>query len=369
MAKERMRMGDMDEEDIPKSLRNNNNGKKKKRKKKKSKARIILRILLVLFIIIVILVGVAIGFIYSKFGKIENIKIDKNEIEVNEGIKGATGFRNIVLYGVDSRKNSYEGTLSDTIMIVAINQDNKKVKIASVYRDSYLKIGKSFDKITHAYSKGPATSLSALNTNLDLNLSEFVTVNFAVVVDVINAVGGVDIDITKEETKYINDYINEINEVTGHNSAHVTTPGKQHLDGVQALGYSRIRYTSGGDYKRTERQREVLNLVFDKVKKMNVWQLNSLADKILPAVSTNISTNDIIGLLTQVASYDIEETTGWPYNIRGYQPHGVWYGAPVNLAENVKKLHEFLFDEQDYQVSSTVQSISNALIKETGYSK
>lgn len=368
MAKERMRMGDMDEEDIPKSLRNNKSGKKKK--KKKTKARVILRILLVLFIIIVILVGAAVGYVYSKLGMLKTEDIDKNQIEVNEGVQEATGYRNIVLYGVDSRKNSYEGALSDTIMIVTINQDNKKVRIASVYRDSYLRIGKSFDKITHAYAKGgPTLSLSSLNTNLDLNLTEFVTVNFAVVVDVIDAVGGVEIDITKEETKYINDYINEINEVTGHNSAHVTKAGKQHLDGVQALGYSRIRYTSGGDYKRTERQREVLNLVFEKVKKMNVWQLNSMADKILPAVSTNIPKNQIIGLLTQVASFDIEETTGWPYNIRGYQPGGTWYGAPVNLAENVKKLHEFLFDEQDYQVSSTVQSISNALIKETGYSK
>ncbi len=362
MAGKRMKTADYDEEDIPKSLRN---GKNKKKKKKK---HIFLKIVLVLFIIIVILAGILVGFMYSKLTKFNYDDIDENLIEVTEGVE-TTGYKNIVLYGVDARNNSYEGAIrSDTIMIVSINQDTKKVKIASVYRDSYLKIGKSFDKITHAYANGgPTLSLSALNTNLDLDLKEFVTVNFGVVVDVIDAVGGIDMEITSEEVKYINNYIKEINNVTGKKSSRITKAGTHHLDGAQALAYSRIRYTNGGDYKRTERQRTVLDLVFKKVKKMNLMKLNNLVDTILPEVSTNISTNEIISLLTQVASYDIEETTGWPYDVKGYQPADVWYGAPVNLAEQVKKLHEFLFDEEGYEVSSTVQNISNALIKKTGY--
>lgn len=357
------RMKDENEEiEMPDSVKRSN-----KKTKKKKKKHIFLRIVLVLLAIIAILAGVIVGYGYSKLIKIDYDTIDKNEIEVNEGIN-TTGYRNIALFGVDSRSNSYENTLSDVIMIVSINQDTKKVKIASVYRDSYLKIGKSFDKITHAYSKGgPTLSLSALNTNLDLDLTEYVTVNFNVVVDVIDAVGGIDMEITSEEAKYINNYIEELNNVTGHNSAKITKAGTYHLDGVQAVAYSRIRYTSGGDYKRTERQREVLNLAFEKVKKMSLVQLNSLADTVLNEISTNISGTQILGLLSQIASYDIEETIGWPYDIKGYQPANVWYGAPVNLEEQVKKLHEFLFDEEDYQVSSTVQTISNQLIKTTGY--
>lgn len=355
---------ELDEEDIPNSLKKGNNGKKKKKKKK----HVFLRIVIVLLIILVILAGVIVGFGYSKFAKINYTDIDESQIESNEGVEDATGYRNIVLYGVDSRTNSYENTLSDTIMIISLNQDEKKVKIASVYRDSYLKFNGSFDKITHAYAKGgPTLSLSALNTNLDLNLKEFVAVNFGVVVDVIDEIGGIDMEITSEEVKYINTYITGINEITNHNSSEITKAGTYHLDGVQALAYSRIRYTSGGDYKRTERQRDVLNLVFEKVKKMNVLQLNSLADTILPEVSTNISSGDILGLLTQVASYDIEETTGWPYEIKGDTIDGVWYGVPVNLENQVVKLHEFLFDEENYEVSSNVKSISNELIKKTGY--
>ena len=360
MANKPMKTGDDEEEIKPKKDKETN----KIRKKKK---RIILRIAMILLAIIVILVGIVVGYGYSKIAQIKYDDIDETQIEVNEGVE-TKGYRNILLLGVDSRQNEYSNTLSDSIMVVSINQDTKKVRIASVYRDSYLKIGKSFDKVTHAFAKGgPTLSLSTINTNLDLDIKEYVAVNFMVVVDVVDAVNGVEIDVTSQEVKYINEYIDEVNDVTGHNSKHVTKPGKQTLDGVQAVAYSRIRYTSGGDYKRTERQRDVLELVFQKVKKMNIGQLNNLADSVLKEVSTNINAAQIIGLLTQVASYDIEENTGWPFDVKGYQPGKVWYGAPVNLEKQVKELHKFLFDEEEYEVSSTVKSISDSLIKETGY--
>ena len=173
---------------------------KKVKKGKKKKKRIFLKIVLVLLAIIIILAGIAAGFVWSKLSLVDYDDIDENQIEVNQGVEKATGYRNIYLFGVDSRKNSYENTLSDVIMIVSINQDTKKVRIASVYRDSYLRINKKFDKITHAYMQGgPTLSMSSLNTNLDLDIKEFVAVNFNVVADVVDAVGGVEIDITKEE--------------------------------------------------------------------------------------------------------------------------------------------------------------------------
>lgn len=341
---------------------------KKHKKHKKKKRHIFLKLVIILLIIIAILAGILVGYIYSKYSQIEHEYIDESEIEINDGIK-TTGYKNILLLGVDSRNNNYKNTLSDSIMIVSINQDTKKVKVVSVYRDSYLKIGKSFDKITHAFGKGGAAqSLSAINTNLDLDLKEYVAVNFNVVVDVVDAVGGVEMDITSEEVKYINQYINEVNQVTGHKSANITKAGTYNLDGVQAVAYSRIRYTSGGDYKRTERQRDVLNLAFQKVKKMSLGQLNKLADTVLKEVSTNISGTEILGLLSQIASYELEETTGWPFEggIKGYQPDSVWYGAPVNLENQVIKLHEFLFGDEEYVPSETVKSISQELIKKTG---
>lgn len=353
---------DYEENDVPNSVKNMTSKKKKKKKK-----RVFLKVVLILLAIIVILVGVLFGYVYSKLARVDHDEIDESQIEVNEGIETSTGYRNIVLFGVDSRQNSYEHTLSDSIMIISINQDTHKVRIASVYRDTYLKMGSSYDKLTHAFSKGgPALSLSTLNTNLDLDLKEYVAVNFNVVVDVVDAVGGVEIEIEPAEIKYINGYIDEVNSVTGHNSKHITKSGTYNLDGVQAVAYSRIRYTSGGDYKRTERQRDVLDAAFQKVKKMNLMELNNLADVVLDEISTNISMTQIVGLLSQVANYEIEDTIGWP-ETRGYQPADVWYGAPVNLEKQVQELHKFLFDEEDYQVSSTVKSISDTIIKRTGY--
>lgn len=363
MSSKRTKIDEDEEFEEPKSVR------RTKKTKKKKKKHIFLKVIIVLIAIIAILAGVLAGYGYSKLAQIEYDDIDESLIEVNDGVK-TTGYRNILLLGVDSRKNNYTNTLSDSIMVVSINQDTKKVKIASVYRDSYLKIGNKFDKVTHAFGYGGATaSLSAINTNLDLDIKEYVAINFNVVVDVVDAVGGVEIELTSAEVNYINPYIDEVNQVTNHNSKHITKAGTYNLDGVQALAYSRIRYTAGGDYKRTERQRDVLNLAFEKVKKMNLGKLNSLADTVLKEISTNIPSTQVIGLLSQVASYDIEETTGWPFEggIRGYQPGSVWYGAPVNLEKQVKLLHEFLFNEEDYQVSSTVKSISDSLIKTTGY--
>ena len=339
------------------------------KKHKKQKKHIFLKIVLILLAIIVILIGVLLGYGYSKISQIkQDTDFDVNEVEVNEGVEVAKGYRNILLLGVDSRENEYTNTLSDSIMIISINQDTNKVRIASVYRDCYLKVGKKFGKITHAFAYGgAASSLSAINTNLDLDIKEYVAINFDVVIDVVNAVGGVEVELSSEEVKYINKYINEINNITDSKTTKITKAGTYNLDGAQALAYSRIRYTAGGDYKRTERQREVLDKAFAKIKKMNLIQLNNLATVVLDEISTNISTNDIIGLLTQVASYDIEEATGWPYDIRGYQPDAVWYGAPVNLENQVIELHKFLFDEEEYEVSESVKKISDDLIKKTGY--
>ena len=337
---------------------------------KKKKNNVFLKIIIVIFAIIAIIGGIIAGYIHGKLSQIK-YKEDKKEnfeVEVNEGV-GNEGFTNILLFGVDSRNNDYDNTRSYCIIILSINEKTKKVKLASVYRDTYLKFPKrSFDKITHAFAEGgPQLSINTLNTNLDLDISKYVAVNFDVVIDAVDAVGGIQMDITSEETKYINPYINEIERVCGKSAEKITKAGTYNLNGVQALAYSRIRYTAGGDYKRTERMRDVLMATFAKAKKLNLVELNNLSNKILPEVSTNISSLQILSLASNATKYEIDESIGWPYEVRGFQPAGVWYAAPVNLEENVKKLHKALFDEEDYQVSSTVKNISNELIKKTGY--
>lgn len=329
----------------------------------------ILIFVLILILIACILIGVGYYYLKSKIDKIEYVEVTPEEIEVNEGVtEQLTGYRNIALLGIDSRQDDYgTGNRSDCIIIASINNDTKEVKLVSVYRDSYLKIKGSLDKVTHAYSYGGAAlTLSTLNTNLDLDITEFVTVNFNAVVDLVDSVGGVEIEIQEDELQYINGYIDDTSKHTGVTSEHITTSGTKNLDGVQAVAYSRIRYTSGGDYKRTERMRTVVEAVVKKAKNKSISELINIINIMLPKVSTNINSEEIIKLLPQLVSYEIVDSIGWPYEVKGITLDR-WYGVPVTLEENVSKLHETLFGEIGYVPSDTVKSISQSIINKTGY--
>ena len=170
-------------------------------------------LIIVVSILLIVLLGLGmfgIFYIKSKLNKINYVNIDPGQIEVNNEVKeeeGLEGYRTIALLGIDSRKDDYgRGNRSDCIILAILNNKTKEVNLVSVYRDTYLKIsGRGLDKVTHAYSfGGPELALSTLNTNLDLNITEFVTVNFEAVVDCVDAIGGIELDITVEEIKYIN---------------------------------------------------------------------------------------------------------------------------------------------------------------------
>lgn len=342
--------------------------------KKKSKAlKVFLIILLIILIIVVILAGIAAGFVASKLGKINVEEIDKTAIGISEETKEElSGYRNIALLGIDSRADDYGlGNRSDCIIIASMDQKTKNIKLLSVYRDTYMQVeehGKQvLDKVTHAYSYGGAqNTLKSLNTNLDMNISEYVTVNFDAVIAAVDAMDGVTIDIDSSELKYINDYIDATSKTSGIKSSNITKTGKQKLDGVQAVAYSRIRYTAGGDYKRTERMRTVIEAMLSKAKTLSVGQLNKLVDTILPRVSTNISTTDILGLVPSIASFNITDSLGWPYETKGITLDR-WYGVPVTLESNVEQLHREVFGQADYTVNDTIKSISNQIIKKTNY--
>ncbi len=344
-------------------------------KKKNKGLKIFLRVLIV---IIVIILGIAIAgysFVHNKLSKMKTEHIDKTAIGISEEAKDSLkGYRNIALLGIDSRADDYgTGNRSDCIIIASINEKTKEVKLLSVYRDTYVYVtengNKKLDKITHAYSYGGAqNTLKSLNEALDLNITEYVTVNFDAVIAAVNALNGVEIDITSEELKYINDYIDATSQSSGVKSSHLSKAGRQTVDGVQAVAYSRIRYTAGGDYKRTERMRTVVTAMAKKAKTLSIGQLNKLADEILPRVSKNIENNDIIALIPSALSFDITESLGWPYNVKGITTTA-WYGVPVTLESNVIKLHKELFGQEDYKVSETVKEMNDAIIKKTGYTE
>ena len=350
-----------------------NNMRKKKKMNKGLKIFLIILLVLVIFILGLGVAGYT--FVNGKIGKMQKENIDTTAVGINEETKQELkGYRNITLLGIDSRADDYGlGNRSDCMIIASINQETNAVKLISVYRDTYVYVTengtKRLDKITHAYSYGGAqNTLKSLNEAMDLNITEFVTVNFDAVIAAVDSLGGVYIDIDKSEIKYVNDYIDATSESSGVKSSHITHSGRQKLDGVQAVSYTRVRYTAGGDYKRTERMRTVVEAMLSKAKTLNVGQLNSFADTILPKIRTNISTSEIWGLIPKLASFKVTESIGWPYDTKGITLDR-WYGVPVTLKSNVERLHKEAFEQEDYEASDTVKEMSAAIVKKTGYSK
>ena len=314
-------------------------------------------IIIILIILLVAILGGMYWFIHSKLEKMQQVDLKEEELGVSaQAEENLTDFRNIAIFGIDSREDTYDrGNRSDCIIIASINNKTKEVKLVSVYRDTYVQIqGYGLDKITHAYSYGSAPlAISTLNTNFDLNIKEFITVNFDAVKDIIDSVGGISMPITTEEVPHI---------------AGITKAGTYQLTGEQALSYARIRYAAGGDYKRTERMRDVLTAVSNKLKTFDISRLNKLVDTILPRIYTNITASDVFSMMPSVPNFKITESIGWPYETKGITMDR-WYGIPITLESNVIRLHNEVFAEKNYIPSETVKDISNRIVQKTGYSK
>ena len=344
---------------------------KNKPKKKMNKA---LKVILIILVIIIVVVAAVVAAGWGMISEMQDESIDENAIGLNdETVQELSEYRNIALLGIDSRQDDYGlGNRSDCIIIASINKSTNDVKLISVYRDSYLQLNEkgktTLDKVTHAYSYGGAqNTLLALNTNLDLNIKEYLTVNFDTVVLAVDALGGVDIDITSDELKYLNSYIDATSQSSGVKATHITSAGKQKLSGVQAVAYSRIRYTAGGDYKRAERMRTVVQAMVTKAKSLSATQLISVANKILPHVSTNISNSEIILLAPTLAKMNFSTSIGWPYETKGITLDR-WYGVPVTLESNVIRLHKEVFNDSDYTLPDNIKKISDSIVAKTGYS-
>lgn len=363
-------------------------GKKKAKKKKWKIALFVVEIL-----VICTLVGAC--WVMSKANKIQHVKISetekKEELAINETIADSEvlkGYRNIALFGVDSREGELtSSTRTDTIMIASINLDTKEVKLVSVYRDTWLNLSTdSYNKANAAYSRGGyKQAMAMLNMNLDLDVEDFVTIGFDGLIDVIDAVGGVEIDVKQAEIEHINSYqISMVGHPDGTTNAkgepnYVADPGTyvpvahagvQTLDGLQATAYARVRYV-GSDLERAQRQRTVLTKVAQKAMTLNPATLNKIADAVFPKVMTSLELSEILDLLKDIASYKIGETTGFPFD--GYiKPNGRVGSAsvvvPVDLEKNVILLHQFLFGDEDYEPSETVKKCSKKIASDTGVS-
>ena len=327
------------------------------------------RVLLITACVLLCAVFGAVAYVYAKWSKIDTQDIKAEDIVINEEVKMnkevdlGDGYTNVALFGVDSRDgNLGEGNRTDCIIVASLNNETKEIKMVSVYRDTLLDLSEgTYQKCNAAYSYGgPVLAINMLNMNLDLDIQDYVTVDFGAIADAIDLLGGVDIEVTEEELPYINQYIPETANSAGKSANYLSSAGLQTLDGTQATTYARIRSTAGGDFTRTERQRLVIEKMFEKAKSADLGTLNAIIDKVFPQVSTSFTLQEILTYATAYSEYKLVGNMGFPQD--NYMDLLSGLGSvvvPDDLVSNVTKLHEFLFGTTGYTPSSTVQTVNS----------
>ena len=333
--------------------------------KRKRKGHPVRNFFLALLLVFAAVIAAGIVYMRSLLQTVNSVSLEEsvqNSIsrQVRED-KVMAGYQNIALFGVDSREQDLLGgdNRSDTIMVCSIDKKTGEVRLVSVYRDTLLDIGGgNFRKANAAYAYGgPQQAIEMLNENLDLNITDFVTVGFEGLADTIDAFGGIDLEITEEEMEYMNSYMDDMYYEIGTEYDEVTDYGLQHLSGIQATAYCRIRYTEGDDFKRAQRQRTVLSLTMEKAKKANPLQLIRAAGSVLGETATSLDTLELIMLILRAKTMELTETGGFPgAEDRVFATvNGESCVVPYYLTTNVRKLHELLFGQEDYEPSQTVK--------------
>ena len=347
-----------------------------------------------LYLVEILVLVVAAGFLYFtvQATRAERREIKEENITVNEEVKeqiektqeenagkNLTGVFNVALFGVDARDGSLgKGTRSDSIMICSIDMDKHEVKLISVLRDTYLNLGNdTYNKCNVAYAKGgPEQAISMLNVNTDMYIKDYITVGFDGLIQAVDALGGVELDVSEAEIPHLNNYQISMVGTTDDGITFVaeegsyvpvTEPGLQKLNGLQATAYCRIRYV-GDDFRRTQRQRDLITAMIEKSKTASIGELTQAAEAVFPYVSTSLKVEDIFTMLSVVGDYQVTVSESFPFagirnggNIKGYGSCVV----PTDLEQNVTKLHELLFDEQDYVPSEEVKKYSEIIKNDT----
>ena len=347
-------------------------GRRRKRSRKKKQ-----RTMLLVFEIIVFLGLIVALFLALKWDRVEKETLTESEIYYNEELIAKMeeqenssqptmkGYKNIALFGVDAGE-----TRTDSIIIASLNQENGNIKLCSVYRDTYLNLGNdTYNKANSAYAYGGAEqAIKMLNMNLDMNIDDYITVNFQALEDVINDLGGVEIDVQEVEIPFLNDYQTSIvqglggGKTTGEKIIPVTTPGLQTLNGLQATAYCRIRYTRGDDFRRTERQRAVLQQIALKAKSSNPATLNQIINDVLPEVKTSMKASEFAEYASRAATLNVVDTGGFPFDrVTGNMGKAGSSVVADDLESNVVTLHQFFFDEAGYVPTTIVREISNKI--------
>lgn len=347
--------------------------------KNKNKLKLWIKLVLSVFIIIVLVVGGVFSYTLYKLSDINTTTISKTDenlgikpqvpIEKDEVVKTEVHLKeevpikeevplkkeeaaeiiNIAFFGVD-RRTENEASRSDAIMIVSIDAVHKKIKISSIMRDTFVQIkNHGQTKINHAYAYGgPQLAIRTLNENFNLNIRNFVTVDFFKLEKIIDTIGGVIIDVESNEISFINSYMGEVATIENKSISRITKSGPQTLNGLQAVAYSRIRYTAGGDFVRTERQRTILLAMLTEIQALGITEFPALVSKLIPFTETSMSSIDIIKLGTKVLTSNIMTMEQERFPVDGYckgkMIDSVWYLVP-DMEATLDQLHKFIYED------------------------
>lgn len=256
---------------------------------------------------------------------------------------------NILILGKDSRNPDFEQGHSDTIMILTIDEKHNKLKLTSIMRDAYVKMeGHSSQKLTNSYAFGGALfTLKTVNQNFNMNITDYVEVNIYGFAKIIDYVGGISINVKEDEIYWANYYIKEIAGFEGITPPLVTTSGPQILNGMQAVGYSRIRYVGNSDFERTSRQRTVFTLLFDKLIYKNISDIPGVIDTLSEYIETSLTPDDILELSKYILIHRITtiDQARVPYD--GLYHDEVINGSAVLVWDKkatIDKIHQFIFE-------------------------
>ena len=345
--------------------------KTQKQKKYKLNWKIVARN--VAIVLVVFLAGVC-GMVWSLTDTFDRQETKPEDFAISaKAAEELKGYRNIAIFGTDGRADeSYDTSRTDAIIILSFKKSNGDLRLISVMRDSYMKFeyfdGELIlDKVTHANVYGGATNTcAALNRTLDLNIDEYVMFNWKAVSDAIDALGGITINVKKNELRDLNKWGPETAENVGGTYTKITKAGKQTLDGVQATTYCRIRKTSGGDSGRTTRYKKVVVATIKKAI-TQPWKLQDLSNNVFPNIRTNMTQGDILSLLPLGLRMNMENSISWPKEYyAGLLSDGISYVVPITLESEVKRLHKKAFGQEKYKLSDEAAAINEEIIWNTG---
>lgn len=264
-------------------------------------------------------------------------------------IQYSSKIKNIALFGVDKGREKWEAVHSDAIMILSIDEEHNKIKLSSIMRDSYVSVdGHGRTKITNAYAYGgPQLAIKTLNKNFNLDIREFVAVDFMGLGSIIDSLGGIRINVKASEINEVNKYMREVAQIRREEAKPIREAGSQILDGNQGVAFARIRAVGNGDYKRTERQQEVLTAIINRIHERGRSSYLNIITELLPYVETSMSRLDMISMGGSLI------TSGKPgldwvrfptnSNSRGKMINKGWY-LTFDRQDTIYELHRFIYE-------------------------